>query len=318
MANYAPGVEDYKRACQRACEGVDSAEFYKYRFSQQRQWYLNLFRAFPIPRPANIVVRDDAVVTPTHEIPLRIYRSRTAGAHEPCILYAHGGGFVNGALEASDSIAADLADRLGLTVITLHYRLAPEFRHPAALEDCYQALVAVAEQAASHGIDPARIVFAGESCGGSFAAGVSMLSRDRGGPRLFGQVPINPVFNLHRWARREVEDCSEEFQVEMHHYTSNYLGSNMELLPEYASPLLAKDLSGLPPAFIWAVESDPLSKEAKAYAERLRAAGVPAECHIHEGVVHGCLRARGHYTFASEAFDTLCEGFRALLGRQGS
>ena len=313
MSSYAPGVEDYKRACQLACQNVDSSQFYKYKFEQQREWYLNLFRAFPIPRPPGIVVRDDVIAMASHEIPLRIFRAKDASGPEPCIVYAHGGGFVNGDLEASDSIAADLASRLNLTVVTLHYRLAPEFRHPAALEDCYDTVVAVVERAASYGIDPRRVIFAGESCGGSFAAGVSLLARDKGGPRLLGQVPINPVFNLHRWARKEMVDCSEDFQIEMHHYTSNYLGDRFDILPEYASPLLATDFSELPPAFIWAAESDPLSEEARDYAARLQAAGVPARVHIHKGVVHGCLRARVHYLFAAELFETLCDGIEALL-----
>jgi acetyl esterase len=313
MASYAPGVEDYKRACRLACRDLDSSEWHKYEFAQQREWYLSLFRAFPIPRPEGITVRDDAIATATHHIPLRIFRRREAGDREDCIVYAHGGGFVNGALEASDSIAADLAARLGITVITFHYRLAPEFRHPAALEDSYQAVVSVIERATAYGIDPRRVIFAGESCGGSFAAGVAMWARDHGGPRLLAHVPINPVFDLHRWARKEVTDCPEDFQIEMHHYTSNCLGGRYDLLPGYASPLLATDFSQLPPAFIWAAATDPLSLEAQQYAAKLRAAGVPVRLHIHEGVVHGCQRARGHYAFAAEAFETLCVGLEELL-----
>jgi acetyl esterase len=315
MSSYAPGVEDYRRACRVACYGLTSAERIKHPQAQQREWFLNLFRAFPIPLPKEIVVRDDVITTPTHEIPLRIYRTRDAGDRESCILYAHGGGFLSGSLEAADSIAADLAVRLKLTVITFHYRLAPEFPHPAATEDCYQAVLSVVERAASFGIDPARVIFAGESCGGSFAAGVSMWSRDHGGPQLFAQVSINPVFDVHRWARREVTDCSEDFQAEMHHYTSNYLLGRYDLLPQYASPLLADDFSRLPPSFIWAAETDPLSVEARAYGDKLRAAGVPVRVHIHPGVVHGCQRARGHYLFAAQAFDALCEGIEELLQR---
>jgi acetyl esterase len=316
MSSYAPGVEDYRRACKVACHGLSAFERSRTGdLAQQREWYLGLFRAFPIPRPKGIVVRDDAVVLSTHEIPLRVYRNHDAGEREPCILYAHGGGFVSGSLEAADSIAADLAARLRLTVITFHYRLAPEHPHPAATEDCYHAVLHLVGHAASFGIDPARVIFAGESCGGSFAAGVSLWSRDHGGPQLFAQVPINPVFDVHRWARREVTDCPEEFQGEMHHYTSNYLSGRYDLLPQYASPLHATDFSGLPPAFIWAAGADPLRLEARDYADKLRAAGVPVRLHIHEGVVHGCHRARGHYLFAAQAFDVLCEGIEELLRR---
>lgn len=313
MAKLEPGVDDYVRACRASCGGLSSSERTKYPLHKQREWYLALFRAFPIPRPPGIVTRDEFIAMPDYEIPLRIYRDRDAGAREACIIYAHGGGFVSGTFEAADSIAADLAARLGVTVVTFQYRRAPEHRHPAAIEDCYQTVLHVIRHAVSFGVDPSRVIFSGESCGGSFAAGVAMWARDHDGPPLLGHVPVNPVFDLHRWARREVHDCSVDYQEEMHHYTSSYLGGRYDVLPSYASPLLASDFSRLPPAFVWAAGEDPLRLEALAYGDKLRAAGVPVKVHIHDGVVHGCQRGRNHYKFAAEAFEVLCKGFEWIL-----
>ncbi|HEX2582374.1 MAG TPA: alpha/beta hydrolase [Dongiaceae bacterium] len=308
---YAPGIEDYKRICAE----IDPPDFYRHSYFNQRSFYLDLFRAFPIPRPRSVHVRDDALVLADHQIPLRIFRRHDAGdALTPCIIYAHGGGFINGNLEASDSIAADLADRLRLTVITLHYRLAPEYRHPAALEDCYSTLEWIAERGdALYRIDPRRILFAGESCGGNFAAAVALLSRDRNGPKLFGQVPINPIFDLHRWAFWEATEYPQDAQVEMNHYTHHYLNGQRDYMKCYASPLLADSLEDLPPAFLWAAECDPLADEARAFAARLAAARVPCELHIEKGVVHGCLRARRHYGFAARGFENLVSGIARLL-----
>lgn len=308
MTKLAKEVEEYKRIC----EEIDPAEN-RSSICQQRESYLNLFRAFPVSRPQNIVTFDDTVAMASHVIPMRIFSTKETGNCEPCIIYAHGGGFIAGDLEASDSIAADLTNCLNVKVITFHYRLAPESHYPDPLEDCYNVLLHVAKYASKYGVDPKKLIFAGESCGGNFAAAISLLTRDRGGPHLFAQVPINPVFDVHRWARREVENYPEGFLAEMYQYTANYLGKNMEFLPEYASPLLSKDLSGLPPAFIWCAESDPLAEEAKMFSEKLRADGVFCKLHIHKGVIHGCLRARHHYVFASEAFETLCNGIRSLL-----
>jgi acetyl esterase len=312
MKNMSQDLEKYKKIC----EEIDPSEG-KSSIYEQRESYLNLFRAFPVTRPQRIVAFDDSVATTSHIIPMRIFRTKEAGDCEPCIIYAHGGGFIAGDLEASDSIAADLADRLNVTVITFHYRLSPEFHYPEPLEDCYSVLLSVMERASQYGVNPKRVIFAGESCGGNFAVAISLLTRARSGPRLFALVSINPVFNVHRWARREVDNCPESFSIEMYHYTANYLGDNMDLLPEYASPLLAQDLSGLPPTFIWAAEIDPLCEEAKMFSEKLKSFEVLCQLHIHEGVVHGCLRARHHYTFAAQAFHSLCDGIQNLLKHHG-
>jgi acetyl esterase len=321
MPKLAPGVEDYIAKCEQIEPGsfnhvigeklIDSNA--NLPIDKFRQIYLALFRCFPCPKLNGISISDVNAVLESHRIPMRIFKPKLVNNYSPCIIYAHGGGFLAGDLEASDGIAADLAERLNLVVITFHYRLAPEFHYPKPLEDCYEVLCFVKRNATRYGVNPERLIFAGESSGGNLAAAVCLLARDRGRHTLFAQVLINPVLNVHRWAYREVDTCPESFSHEMRYFTATYLGENTNVLPEYASPLLANDLSQLPPALIWAAEVDPLSEEAEMFSDKLKAAGVPSQLHIHKGVVHGCLRARHHYRFAEEAFDALCDGIKNLL-----
>lgn len=309
MTKLASGVTDY----QRVCQSIEPRETFYYSFQQQRQNYLNFFRAFPVPRPESILVEESVIKQSNYSIPLRIYRRFDAKPEEPCIVYIHGGGYLSGGFETVDSMAADLADRLHLTVITFQYRIAPEHQHPAALEDIYTTVQIVINRATLYRIDKDRVVLAGESCGGGFAAGIPLLIRDRGDKQVYAQVPINPIFNSHRWACRQATEYPLDAQQEMHHYTSTYLGDNLEQLKIYVSPLQAPDLSGLPKTFVWAAEIDPLADEARAFVRRLQEFKVPGSIWVQPGVVHGCLRARHHYEFARTGFEKLLQGFSSLL-----
>lgn len=314
MANIDENVSTEVKAYNDVCK-LAVAELDRRAFDERRQGYIELFKAFPLSRSVAVEVDDAPVQLEGHSIPLRIFRRSNAGRNEACLIYAHGGGFVSGNIDICNSIAAELAHDLGITVITFHYRLSPEHPFPAPLEDCCAVVEAVARQADGFGIDPARILFGGESCGGNFAASVSLLLRDRNGHRLAGQVPINPVFDVHRWANRTAQEGTGEFQDEMYYFTSNYLGPNRDFQRPYASPLLAADVSGLPPAFIWAAGLDPLHREAVAFGERLRKAGVRAHVRVKPGVVHGCIRARHYYRFASEVYQEVVEGIGELISQ---
>ncbi len=308
MSSFAADLAEYKKICSE----IDPPSEYA-RVDRQRVNYLRLFQAFPVPRPAEVETQARELELPGRLLRLHVHRRRDAPSAEPCLLYAHGGGFISGDLEASDSIAADLAAALRITVVNFTYRLSPEHPFPAALEDCFEILSEVAAHPDRYGARADRLLFGGESCGGNFAAALPLYSRDRSGPSLFAQVPINPVFDVHRWARRQVSDCAPDFCDEMAIYPGHYLHGGDGGLAAYASPLLADDLSGLGPFFIWAAEVDPLSREAEAFTARLHAAGVPCRLHVQRGVVHGCLRARARYDFAADGFRTLCDGIRALL-----
>ncbi len=308
MPSYEHELREYREICAR--RDPDDA---KSNLEKQRHNYLGLFRAFPVPYPQEVQKRQLELPLPGRVLQLHVHRRADARGPQACLLYAHGGGFIAGGLEASESISADLAAEMNITVINFSYRLAPEHPYPAAIEDCYELLLAVAEQPERYGIDATRIFFGGESCGGNFAGALPLLARDRGGPRLAGLVPVNPVFDVHRWAYREVDDCDPAFCDEMEKYTKPYLLDGDHGRPAYASPLRAADVSDLPPFFMWAAQVDPLSKEALAFADRLTLAGVPCRVAVQPDIVHGALRARHHYQFAAAGYAVLRAGLRALL-----
>lgn len=305
---FASELAEYKKICSEIDPVSEQADI-----ELQRKNYLRLFDAFPVPRPDDVTTRVHELPLPGRTLRLHLHRRDDAPAAEPCLLYAHGGGFIAGGLAASDSMAADIAARLRITVVNFTYRLAPEHPFPAALDDCFEVLTEIATHPDRYGVLSDRLLFGGESCGGNFAAALPLYSRGKGGPVLFAQVPINPVFDVHRWAHRRVTDCDPGFSDEMAGYTANYLRDGDAGLASYASPLLADDLSGLGPFFIWAAEIDPLCREAEAFTARLHAAGVPCRLHVEPGVVHGSQRARARYDFAAEGFRHLCDGIGALL-----
>ena len=306
-------VQAYNQVCKLAVANLDRRAF-----DERRHGYMELFKAFPLARQLDIQMTDTDVTCGDRLIPLRIFKRKGEYQKEACLIYAHGGGFVSGNIDICNSLATEIANDVGMTVVTFHYCLSPENPFPAPLEDCCAVVEAVSRRAGEFGIDRTRILFGGESCGSNFAAAVPLLLLDRNGHRLHGQVAINPVFDVHRWADRTADEGSEEFRDEMHYFTSNYLGLNRDLQRHYASPLLAPDLSGLPPAFIWAAGLDPLHREALAFASRLREAGVAASVRVKPGVVHGCIRARHYYQFASEVYSEVVEGIRWLINDRGA
>jgi len=307
----APGIAEF---IERSDE-VFPPSYLDAPLDEQRAMYNALCKAFETPRPAGLSVEDDAVTVGDHQVPIRIYRPEGIAAPSPCFLYMHGGGWVFGDLESHDGVTAELAVKAQATVIAVDYRLAPEYPHPAASDDCWGVLQAVAGDGARFGIDPARIVVGGDSAGGNLAAVLCLKARAAGGPALAGQVHIYPGFGL-RWDRPEGEsggDAPLLSQEEILFYIKAYLGGATRTDDHYAAPLLTRDYAGLPPAYIMAVEHDPLVEDAVVYAERLRAAGVPVELQVAPGLVHGCLRARLLSPVVAEAFEAVCAAAKHML-----
>ncbi len=282
--------------------------------ARQREMYRELCRAFDRPRPAGLTVVERAVSAGAHEVPIRVYRPE-GPARQACLLYMHGGGWVLGDLDSHDGVTAELAAKAGITVIAVDYRLAPEHPYPAAFEDSAAVLERVAAAAEDFGIDRARLGVGGDSAGGNLAAALCLRARARGGPALRAQVLIYPGLGLGMTEADEPEagDAPLLSQDEMDYYARAYLGPSGKTDDPYAAPLLAGDFSGLPPAYVQAVEYDPLRHDAVAYAARLSAAGVLAELEVAPGLVHGHMRARFISAAAGRAFDNLCAATRRLL-----
>lgn len=253
--------------------------------------------------------------TITGDIPVRIYHPLgTSSAGVPLIVYLHGGGFVLCDLDSHDACCRRLANEVGAVVVSVDYRLAPEHRFPAAVEDAWAATQWVAENARELGSDPSRLVLAGDSAGGNLAAVVCMIARDRGVPPIAFQLLIYPVVDQRR-KPKVVRDPSARGVLTLEHqrwFTEQYLGPDGDRENILASPILG-DLSGLPPAHVVTAEFDPLCDDGEEYADRLRAAGVPATVQQYPGMFHGFFNLPDDVPLAEQANTDVCAVVRDAL-----
>ncbi len=285
--------------------------------AEQRRRYDDLCRAYDFGRPAGVTVEDRRVPGPGGEVPVRIYRPAGGGIRNgPCagVVFMHGGSWYLGGLASHDSIAAELAEGAGVTLVAVDYRLAPEHPFPAGFDDSYAVLEWVSKEAAALRIDSARLGVAGDSAGGNLAAALCLASRVRGGPPIRAQLLVYPVLDRHDPGRPDPDDQPLLSAGEIGFALRGYLGGTGTTDDPFAAPLLAEDFSGLPPAAIVAAQYDPLAADAEAYAARLAEAGVPLDFHLASGIVHGFLRARRTSPASARAFTWLCDRARALLG----
>lgn len=230
------------------------------------------------PPPEVAAVRDLAVPGPSGEIRLRLYRGLGTAPGEvlPCLLFLHGGGWVIGDLDSHDGMCRRLANDAACCVVAVGYRLAPEHRFPAAVEDAAAALAAVAARASEWGIDPARIAVGGDSAGGNLAAVLALMGRDGAVPRPVFQLLIYPAVDLAMTAE-SYERVTEGVPLTartMRYFIEHYAPDPRQRLDWRASPLRAAGLAGAPPALVLTAAHDPLCDEGRAYAHRLERDGV--------------------------------------------
>jgi acetyl esterase len=223
------------------------------------------------------------------EVNVRVYTPFAFQRPLPGVLYMHAGGFVLGSIESDHARAASLALNVGALLVSVEYRLAPEHRYPAAVDDCYAALCWMAANAEQLSIDPERIAVAGSSSGACLAAALTLLARDRGGPHICFQLLNAPVLDdrletpsMTAFTDTPVWDRQSAIVSWRH-----YLGEERADVPPYAAPARADDLSRLPPAYIATSQFDPLRDEGILYGLRLLQAGVAAEIHNFPGAYHG-------------------------------
>lgn len=222
-------------------------------------------------------------------VPARVYRPHGDGPF-PVVMMFHGGGWVIGDLETADSQSREVCRGAGAVVISVDYRLAPEHRFPAAAEDCYSATKWAAEYVGGHDGDAGSLAVVGDSAGGNLAAVVAQMARDRGGPRIAFQLLVYPVTDGVNFDTASYRDNAEGYLLTaeaMHWFWDHYVPSPDDRRNPYASPLLASDLSALPPALVMTAEYDPLRDEGEAYGRALTKAGVDAEVVRYDGFIHG-------------------------------
>jgi acetyl esterase len=234
------------------------------------------------------IVEGRAADGPAGPVPIRIYRP-VATTGLPALIYIHGGGWVGGNLETHDGLCRAIANSAGCAIVAVDYRLAPEHKYPAAAEDAYAATRWVQKHAAALSIDGRRIAVGGDSAGGNLAASVALMARDRGRPALCLQVLIYPIINydLTTESYGRFADGYLLTRAAMQWFWQQYLPNEKDAKQLYVAPIQAKDLSGLAPALVLTAEFDVLRDEGESYAERMKAAGVPAEQTRYNGMIHG-------------------------------
>ena len=244
-------------------------------------------RRLTSPPEAVAVVENMRMSDTSAQIPARVYIPRE-GEVLPVLVYFHGGGWVLGDLDSVDSLCRSLANAADCVVVSVDYRLAPEHKFPAAVEDAYSATKWTANSATNFSGDPRRIAVGGDSAGGNLAAAVSLMARDKHGPPIVFQLLIYPATN-HAFDTTSYSDNAEGYWLskdDMRWFWNHYLRDEEDGRNPYASPSRAADLSSLPPAFVITAEFDPLRDEGEAYAARLRECGVPVKAARYDGMIH--------------------------------
>jgi acetyl esterase len=259
-------------------------------------------------------VENFTVPGPAGPIRVRLYANGSGGA-QPCLVYFHGGGYVVCDLDTHDTTCRWVANESGAVVIAVDYRLAPEHRFPAALEDCYAVTLWVCANAAALGVDPDRIAVGGDSAGGNLATVVSVRCRDAGGPKLALQVLVYPVTNCVSMGTGSYAEFGEGYHLTrglMEYFFEHYFATVEDRAKPEASPLFLPDLRGLQPALVITAECDPLRDEGEAYAARLAEAGVTVTCTQYRGMFHPFFSLPGILDDSRKAVRQVADALRRM------
>jgi acetyl esterase len=260
-------------------------------------------------------VEDSTIPGPAGNIPIRIYRPDVDGP-VPTMAFFHGGGFVIGNIETHDDQARLLCRDVGMVVVSVDYRLAPEHKFPAGFQDCLAATHWVADNVATLGGDGDKIVVGGDSAGGNLSAAVALATRETG-PKLAAQFLIYPGvdFSPDGEYPSRVENAEGFFLTadDMVWFMAQYLAEDADLLDPTASPIRAATLAGAPPAVIGTAEFDPLRDEGEAYAKALVDAGVEVRLQRYDGLIHGFYGLGVHSAAAAAAVTDMNNALRDLL-----
>ena len=239
--------------------------------------------------PERIAHIEDLLIPGPPDIPARLYLPE-GDRPFPVVVYFHAGGWALGTYDDIDTPVRALANRSGCAILSVNYRLAPEHKYPAAVDDAYAAVRWASRNGERYGFDGQRLAVMGDSAGGTLATVASMRARDESGPTIRLQVMVYPVLD-HDYETDSYRQFGSRWGVvtrtDMVWFHCHYVSHPDELDLPYVSPLRSRDLANLPEALIILAEADPLRDEGLRYAELLREAGVPAEARVYPGMVHG-------------------------------
>jgi len=251
---------------------------------------------------------------PGGDVPVRVYTPVAAGGAMKCLVFFHGGGFVIGDLDSHDALCRQFANEAGCKVVAVDYRLAPEAKFPAAVDDAWAAIKWVEENAGELGIDANYLAVAGDSAGGNLSAVISQLAaKTKGGPSICFQMLIYPATRVHS-DTQSMKDFAEGYFLErktMDWFMECYVPEGQDHSDPRLSPLLAEDLSGLPSALVITAGFDPLKDEGKAYADRLAASGVDVTYKDYPDMIHGFFNMTALSPDAKEAVIDAAKALKA-------
>ena len=266
--------------------------------------------------PAEIAgLREHTIDGPGGPLRIRLYTPRGTGPF-PLLVFFHGSGFVLCSLDTHDGMCRNLCAGAAAVVASVDYRLAPEHKFPAAIDDCLDATRWAAAHAAELGANARHIAVGGDSAGGNMAAVTALRVRDEGGLVLCAQLLLYPVTDYYTPGTPSYQENAEGYGLTRDTtkwFWGHYLSDASEGAHPHASPLRATDLSGLPPALVITAEYDPLRDEGELYAEKLRAAGVPIALTRYDGVNHGFMFWVGVVDKSGAAMNEACEWLRGVF-----
>lgn len=277
-------------------------------------------RAVMQPDPQEVAeTRDLSAPGPAGPIPVRLYRPIGSSPTDvlPILIYYHGGGFVIGDIETHDGVCRHLCNASGCAVISVHYRLAPEHKFPAAVEDSFAVAQWVADQGRTLNLDTSRIAVGGDSAGGNLSAVVCLLARDAGGPKISFQVLLYPGTDLSMSLPAQ-QRLAEGYLLTKHNqrwFLDHYTRSEADKADWRASPLRAPSLKDLPPAYIMTAGYDPVSDDGIHYGKRLKEEGVQVTMRSFDSQIHGFLTMGRIIPDSAVALDEAGAALKQALGR---
>ncbi len=282
---------------------------------EQRRFWTAYTQATNRPAPADMAIRDDIVETADHKVPVRIYRPANAPNPAPAIIYMHGGGFMLGDLDSSDSVAWGFADGANAVVVSVDYRLTPENPYPAAFNDCWGVLTWLADNATKLGIDASRIGLAGDSAGGNLGAALALKARDEGGPTVACVAIIYPGTGLDQdqpsyFEHADGPGLTRDGTIK---YRDLYLPDDRNTDDPYARPIMAESLAGLPPFWVHSAEIDPIRDDGRNFAAEIAKAGGDVTYREAKRMIHGFMRARFTGPAAAREYALICDFLKTRL-----
>ena len=304
--SYASGIQEFIDRSNK----VLPPDFYKLPVAKQRELYDSLTEEFHYELPANVSIKDHDI---SRDLIARVYTPKNID-NDGLLFYIRGGGFVIGSLKSHNSAVAELCEKTGMVTVAPDFRMAPEFPFPCALDDCYETLSRICDLTLNLNINRNKIVLCGDSSGANMAIVLSMMLRDRNGPKPCGQALISPVLDFSRW-QKGGEDAPLLTGGEMEFFTACYAPDKGQVQDPYISPSIKGKFHDLPPTYIMGAEKDSLVVDSLEYAALLEMNNIKVDLTIEPGLVHSPIRARACSPQVADAWQRYCSAVASMANR---